>query len=206
MGEATAAADGTGLGELLDELVAGTPAVRQAVLLTPDGFPSGASRGMPRREIDRLAAVCAGMHRLAGEAGDRFGAGAIRRTVVMLDDAFLLIAPTADGGRLAALADIGADVPGVARELALLGRRVAAAKGVAVPEDDGDDGDDRGGEHRENGGGGENGGDGREDPGAPAVSGAGAEDRRAAAGGTLREPAADGAGTDGAGPREPRTG
>ncbi|MEU2158250.1 roadblock/LC7 domain-containing protein [Streptomyces sp. NPDC019396] len=124
----TAASD---LGWLLDELVARTDHVRQAVLLTSDGLVTCASRGMPARDIEHLSAVCAGFHSLAKEAGDRFGAGRVRQTMVMLDGAYLFITPAGDGSRLAVLSDIETDVGQLAHEMTLLVRRVG--RHMAVP-------------------------------------------------------------------------
>lgn len=88
---------GTDLGWLLDDLVARTDHVRQAVLLTADGLPLSCSDGMRRRDIEHLAAVCSGFHSLARSAGERFAAGEVRQTMVMLDDAYLFITPAGDG-------------------------------------------------------------------------------------------------------------
>lgn len=120
--------DQSGLGWLLDDLLARTDHVRQAVLLTADGLVSSASRGMVRRDIEHLSA---GFHSLAKEAGDRFEAGKVRQTMVMLDNAFLFITPAGDGSRLAVLSDIETDVGQLAHEMALLVRRVG--RHMAVP-------------------------------------------------------------------------
>lgn len=113
---------GTDLGWLLDDLVARTDHVRQAVLLTADGLPLSCSDGMRRRDIEHLAAVCSGFHSLARSVGERFAAGGVRQTMVMLDDAYLFITPAGDGSRLRR-AERGAD-----------GRRPARARdGTARP-------------------------------------------------------------------------
>ncbi|MFD7443068.1 roadblock/LC7 domain-containing protein [Streptomyces sp. NPDC059909] len=126
--EQTTAGD---LGWLLDELVARTDHVRQAVLLTADGLVTCASRGMPAADIEHLSAVCAGFHSLAKETGSRFEAGKVRQTMVMLDRAYLFITPAGDGSRLAVLSDIETDVGQLAHEMTLLVRRVG--RHMAVP-------------------------------------------------------------------------
>ncbi|MFD4138249.1 roadblock/LC7 domain-containing protein [Streptomyces sp. NBC_00390] len=128
------------LGWLLDELLAKTENVRQAVLLTADGLAICASRGMPRRDIDHLAAVCAGFHSLANEAGSRFGAGDVRQTMVMLDDAYLFVTPAGDGSRLAVLSDFATDVGQLAHEMSLLVTKVG--RHMAVPARSGGQADD----------------------------------------------------------------
>ncbi|MEU3298277.1 MULTISPECIES: roadblock/LC7 domain-containing protein [unclassified Streptomyces] len=117
----TAAGD---LGWLLDDLLARTDHVRQAVLLTADGLVTCASRGMPARDVEHLSAVCAGFHSLAKEAGSRFAAGKVRQTMVMLDGAYLFITPAGDGSRLAVLSDVRTDVGQLAHEMTLLVKRV----------------------------------------------------------------------------------
>ncbi|MXM67859.1 roadblock/LC7 domain-containing protein [Streptomyces sp. HUCO-GS316] len=115
---------GTELGWLLDDLVARTGHVRQAVLLTGDGLPLSASDGMRTQDIEHLAAVCSGFHALARSAGERFEAGEVRQTMVMLDDAYLFITPAGAGSRLAVLSEAQTDVGQLAHEMALLVRRV----------------------------------------------------------------------------------
>ncbi|MEU8974155.1 roadblock/LC7 domain-containing protein [Streptomyces monashensis] len=115
---------GTDLGWLLDDLVARTGDVRQAVLLTADGLPLSSSDGMRRRDIEHLAAICSGFHGLARSAGERFAAGAVRQTMVMLDDAYLFITPAGHGTRLAVLSEARTDVGQLAHEMALLVRRL----------------------------------------------------------------------------------
>ncbi|MFE3327112.1 roadblock/LC7 domain-containing protein [Streptomyces sp. NPDC059176] len=119
------------LGWLLDDLLARTDHVRQAVLLTSDGLVTCASRGMPARDIEHLSAVCAGFHSLAKETGSRFAAGKVRQTMVMLDGAYLFITPAGDGSRLAVLSDIETDVGQLAHEMSLLVKRVG--RHLAVP-------------------------------------------------------------------------
>ncbi|MEU6367607.1 roadblock/LC7 domain-containing protein [Streptomyces sp. NPDC046931] len=123
---------GTDLGWLLDDLVARTDHVRQAVLLTADGLPLSSSEGMRRRDIEHLAAVCSGFHSLARSTGERFGAGKVRQTMVMLDDAYLFITPAGDGTRLAVLSEARTDVGQLAHEMALLVRRVGRHMDAAL--------------------------------------------------------------------------
>ncbi|MEW2129956.1 roadblock/LC7 domain-containing protein [Streptomyces sp. NPDC005435] len=115
---------GTDLGWLLDDLVARTDHVRQAVLLTADGLALSCSEGMRRRDIEHLAAVCSGLHGLARSAGERFGTGGVRQTMVMLEDAYLFITPAGHGSRLAVLSEARSDVGQLGHEMALLVRRL----------------------------------------------------------------------------------
>ncbi|MEW2621854.1 roadblock/LC7 domain-containing protein [Streptomyces sp. NPDC048106] len=123
---APAGTPGTDLGWLLDDLVARTDHVRQAVLLTADGLALSSSEGMAPQDIEHLAAVCSGFHGLARSAGERFAAGSVRQTMVMLDEAYLFITPAGHGSRLAVLSEANTDVGQLAHEMALLVRRLGS--------------------------------------------------------------------------------
>lgn len=123
-GEREGAEPGGGFDWLLDDLVARTDHVRQAVLLTSDGLTRGASKGLATEDVDHLAAVCSGFHSLAKSTGDRFGAGSVRQTMVMLDEAYLFVTQAGESSCLAVLCDVGADVGQLAYEMSLLVKKV----------------------------------------------------------------------------------
>lgn len=124
---ATDVTEGTpvgGLDWLLDDLVDRTEHVRQAVLLSSDGLATAASAGLGSDDIDHLAALCSGFHSLAKGVGGQFGAGGVRQTMVMLEEAFLFVTPAGEGSCLAVLCGVQADVGQVAYEMSLLVKRV----------------------------------------------------------------------------------
>ncbi|MER5973884.1 roadblock/LC7 domain-containing protein [Streptomyces sp. NPDC002055] len=108
---------------LLDDLVARTDHVRQAVLLSSDGLATSSSEGMPTQDIEHLAAVCSGFHSLAKGVSERFGAGSVRQTMVMLEDAYLFVTQAGDSSCLAVLADVQTDVGQLGYEMSLLVKR-----------------------------------------------------------------------------------
>ncbi|MEV6208534.1 roadblock/LC7 domain-containing protein [Kitasatospora sp. NPDC051914] len=120
-----------GLDWLLEDLADRTEHVRQAVLLSSDGLPTAASAGMSTEDVDHLAAVCSGFHSLARGVGNRFAAGGVRQTMVMLEEAFLFVTPAGEGSCLAVLCDPQADVGQIAYEMSMLVRRVG--RHLAVP-------------------------------------------------------------------------
>ncbi|KPI29285.1 Roadblock/LC7 family protein [Actinobacteria bacterium OK074] len=130
-GVGTSTGTSADIGWLLDDLLARTDHVRQAVLLTADGLPISASEGMSAKDVEHLAAVCAGFHSLAQEIGGRFAAGGVRQTMVMLEDAYLFVTPAADGSRLAVLTGLDTDIGQLAYEMSLLVRRVGRHLAVA---------------------------------------------------------------------------
>ncbi|NYI08189.1 roadblock/LC7 domain-containing protein [Allostreptomyces psammosilenae] len=109
---------------LLDDLVARVPPVRHAVVLSNDGLAMGASAGLSREDGEHLAAVASGLNSLAKGAGRHFKAGAVRQTMIELEDAFLFVTAAGSGTCLAVLADAQSDVGMIAYEMALLVKRV----------------------------------------------------------------------------------
>ncbi|MGZ0203762.1 roadblock/LC7 domain-containing protein [Streptomyces sp. RM1] len=87
---------------------------------------------MRPQDIEHLAAVCSGFHGPARSAGERFAAGQVRQTMVMLDDAYLFITPAGSGSRLAVLSEAGTDVGRLAHETALLVRRLGSHPDAAA--------------------------------------------------------------------------
>lgn len=118
--------------------------ITQAVVLSGDGLPVGASADMTRDDGERFAAIASGFHSLAKGSGRHFGAGSVIQTMVELEGGFLFVVAAGDGSCLSVFTDASADVGLVAYEMARLVRRVGehletptragAASGFAEPE------------------------------------------------------------------------
>jgi len=115
---------------LLDDLVTRVPHIDQAVILSRDGLAIGASGGLNREDAEYLAAVAAGFQSLARGAGQHFGGGAVRQTVVEMDAAFLFVTAAGEGSCLAVLAGADVDAGLVAYEMTVLVKRVGEHLGV----------------------------------------------------------------------------
>jgi predicted regulator of Ras-like GTPase activity (Roadblock/LC7/MglB family) len=111
------------LGWLLDDLVSRVGQIKSAVVLSRDGLAMGSCTGLSREDADHLAAVAAGLQSLARGAGQQFGGGPVRQTVIEMESAFLFVTAAAEGSCLAVLAAAGADVGLVAYEMAVLVKR-----------------------------------------------------------------------------------
>jgi predicted regulator of Ras-like GTPase activity (Roadblock/LC7/MglB family) len=109
---------------LLDGLVKQVAQVQQAVVLSSDGLLVGASTGLTRENAEHLSAVAASFQSLARSAGRQFGGGAVRQTIVEMDQAFLFVTAAGSGACLAVLAGSDADVGLIAYEMAMLVKRV----------------------------------------------------------------------------------
>jgi predicted regulator of Ras-like GTPase activity (Roadblock/LC7/MglB family) len=114
----------TGLGWLLDDLVDRVPSVQRAVVLSVDGLLMGGSRNLTREDGEHLSAVAAGFQSLARGAGRHFGGGAVRQTIIEMDEAFLFVTAAGRGACLAVITDADADIGLVAYEMAMIVTRV----------------------------------------------------------------------------------
>ncbi|HEY3685826.1 MAG TPA: roadblock/LC7 domain-containing protein [Streptosporangiaceae bacterium] len=125
---------------LLNSLVERVPDIGKAVVLSADGLLIGTSSGLARADAEHLAAVAASFSSLARGAGRQFGGGAVRQTIVEMDEAFLFVTAAGSGACLAVLARAHADVGQIAYEMALLVSRVGPHLS-APPRSAGDTGD-----------------------------------------------------------------
>jgi predicted regulator of Ras-like GTPase activity (Roadblock/LC7/MglB family) len=122
---------GVQLDWLLDDLTARVPKVTKAVILSRDGLSIGASSSLARDESEYLSAAAAGFQSLARGTSHQFGGGAVRQTVVEMDNVMLFIMAAGDGSCLAVLALQGADLGEIAYEMTMLVRRVGDHLGVS---------------------------------------------------------------------------
>ena len=109
---------------LLDGLVQRVAPVQNAVVLSSDGMKMAASSGLAREESEHLAAVAASFQSLARGAGETFGGGAVRQTIVEMESSFLFVTAAGHGACLAVLAAADADLGIIAYEMAMLVTRV----------------------------------------------------------------------------------
>ena len=112
------------LGWLLDDLVTRVAQIDKALILSRDGLAIGASQGFTREDAEHLSAVAAGFQSLARGAGQHFGGGRIRQTIVEMDNIFLFVTSAGEGSCLAVISPATADVGLIAYEMAILVKRV----------------------------------------------------------------------------------
>jgi predicted regulator of Ras-like GTPase activity (Roadblock/LC7/MglB family) len=110
---------------LLDDLVQRVPEITKAVILSQDGMTLGASNTLGRDDAEHLAALAAGFQSLARGAGQHFGGGNARQTIIEMEAGFLLVAAAGSGTCLAVITGPGADLGLVAYEMAVMVRRSA---------------------------------------------------------------------------------
>src|SRR5512142_785504 len=88
---------------LLNNLSRKLPEVVHAVVLSADGLLLAASEHLDRTSPDQLAAVASGFNSLAQGAGCHFGGGAVRQTIVEVEQGFLFVTAVWAGGCRAVL-------------------------------------------------------------------------------------------------------
>jgi predicted regulator of Ras-like GTPase activity (Roadblock/LC7/MglB family) len=134
---------------LLDDLVKRVPQVGKAVMLTQDGLAIGASAGLSREDAEHLAALAAGFQSMARGAGEHFGGGRVRQTIIEMESAFLFVSAAGQGTCLAVLSTGDADIGLVAYEMAVLVRRSNEHLGVAARPSGGQGGYPQGGSYQQ---------------------------------------------------------
>jgi predicted regulator of Ras-like GTPase activity (Roadblock/LC7/MglB family) len=123
---------GQELSWLLDDLAARVDQIKQAVILSRDGLAVAATRSLSRENAEHLSALAAGVQSLARGAGEHFGLGEVRQTIIELERAFLFVTAAAHGSCLAVMAPPDADAGLIAYEIAMLVKR-AGPHLVAMP-------------------------------------------------------------------------
>lgn len=114
---------GQELSWLLDDLAARIDQINQAVILSRDGLALAASKTLSREDAEHLSALAAGVQSLARGAGEHFGLGEVRQTIIELERAFLFVTAAAHGSCLAVLCPSDADAGLIAYEMAMLVKR-----------------------------------------------------------------------------------
>lgn len=124
MTEQAGLAPAPGRGWAIDDFVRRVRGVTKAVLLSRDGLTLEASEGLSREDADHLSAVAASLHSLARGAGEYFGQGAVRQTIIELETGLLFIAAAGRGSCLAVLSEPDAEPGLIAYEMAMVAKRI----------------------------------------------------------------------------------
>lgn len=126
----TASAAGR-LGWLLNDLVARLANVRYAVVLSTDGLPLARCDALTADEADHFCAMASSIHSLARSAGNRFGVGGVRQTVIELETGVLFVTSAGQNACLALLTTEAASLGMIAYEMNQTVQRVGSALSTA---------------------------------------------------------------------------
>jgi predicted regulator of Ras-like GTPase activity (Roadblock/LC7/MglB family) len=114
---------GRDLAWLLDDLAGRVEDFQRAVILSRDGLVVAASSDLGREDAEHLSALAAAVQSLARGAGEWFGVGEVRQTIIELEYALLFVTAAGHGSCLAALCAANADAGLIAYEMAMLVKR-----------------------------------------------------------------------------------
>ncbi|MDS1271395.1 roadblock/LC7 domain-containing protein [Lipingzhangella sp. LS1_29] len=109
---------------LLDDLVDRVVGAEHAIVLSADGLLLGRSRALSADDAEHLSAVASAFQSLARGTGRHFGGGAVRQTVVEMEQAYLFVTAAGKGACLAVLTTEDADVGLIAYEMNMRVKRV----------------------------------------------------------------------------------
>ena len=112
---------------LLGNFVKSVPGVQHTLVVSADGLLMAVSDDLDRTEGDQLAAIVSGLSSLTRGAARQLHAGAVRQSIVEMDELFLFTTSISDGSVLAVAADAGCDVGLVGYERTLLVSRAEAS-------------------------------------------------------------------------------
>ncbi len=105
---------------LVEDLVRRVEEAEHAVVLSADGLLMASSSGLDRDDAEHLAAIASGVQSLARGAGQRYGGGAVRQSIIEMQAGYLFVTAAGRGACLAVLAREDADVGLIAYEMAML--------------------------------------------------------------------------------------
>lgn len=116
---------------LLDDLVKRVVGVDRAVVLSVDGLLMGRSNSLAPEDAEHLSAVASAFQSLARGASRQFERGAVRQTMVEMEDGFLFVMAAGAGACLAVVTAGNADLGQMAYEMNMLIKRVGALLSAA---------------------------------------------------------------------------
>jgi uncharacterized protein len=121
------------LNRLVTSFTERVPAVAHAAVVSGDGLPLAASAGLPRDQVDQLAAVTSGLTQLVQGAARIFSGGPVAQSVVVMERGTLIMMSMSGNSVLAVLAAPECDMGTVAYEMTLLGEKAGPSLARVTP-------------------------------------------------------------------------
>ncbi|WP_327249949.1 roadblock/LC7 domain-containing protein [Streptomyces sp. NBC_01320] len=112
---------------LLSRFAGNTAGVRDAIAVSSDGLMIAQCIEGERADVDRLAAIVAGMTSLAGGVAGSYQLGSLNKVIVDMNDGYLLISAIGCGSVMGVIASKQANLGQVAYEMTLFANRAGAA-------------------------------------------------------------------------------
>ncbi len=117
---------------LLGNFVKSVPGVQHTLVVSADGLLMAMSEELDRTQGDQLSAIVSGLSSLTRGAARQLRAGAVRQSIVEMDQLFLFTTSISDGSVLAVAAEATCDVGLVGYEMTLLVTRAEATMTPAL--------------------------------------------------------------------------
>ncbi len=108
---------------LLDNFVAQTGGVEDALVVSADGIKIATSEGLSETIADQFGAIASGLASLTLGAARCFDQQNVHRIIIEMDDSYLLVVNITNGAVLAVVAAKSADVGIVAYDMTLFSER-----------------------------------------------------------------------------------
>lgn len=108
---------------LLDNFVAQTGGVEDALVVSVDGIKIATSEGLPEAMADQFGAIASGLASLTLGAARCFAEDAVHRIIIEMDRSYLLIVNITHGAVLGVVARKSADIGIVAYDMTLFAER-----------------------------------------------------------------------------------
>ncbi len=112
------------VGWLLDNFVAQTAGVEQAIGVSSDGLLMAISASLDRAAADRLSAVISGLTSLALNASRVLDKGPLRQVITEFGQGYLMVSAISDGSCLGVVTASDCDLGGVGYACTLLVQRI----------------------------------------------------------------------------------
>ena len=111
---------------LIDDFVAKTAGVTDAIAVASDGLLIATSRSLARADADQVAAIVTGLVSLSDGAPRAFGFEGLQQVIVSMKLGFMFVSQISLGSALGVVATAGSDIGAIGYQTSLLVDRTGA--------------------------------------------------------------------------------
>lgn len=111
---------------LIDDFVAKTAGVTDAIAVSSDGLLIATSRSLAREDAEQVAAIVTGLVSLSDGAARTFGFEGLQQVIVSMKLGFMFVSQISLGSALGVVATAGSDIGAIGYQTSLLVDRTGA--------------------------------------------------------------------------------
>lgn len=111
---------------LIDDFVAKTAGVTDAIAVSSDGLLIATSRSLAREDAEQVAAIVTGLVSLSDGAARTFGFEGLQQVIVSMKLGFMFVSQISLGSALGVVATAGCDIGAIGYQTSLLVDRAGA--------------------------------------------------------------------------------